>query len=170
MACKQGYSGYVGTLLWGLTKTRLQINLLHASKSILVAVIYVVTSHPIALGPPGIAVNREIVTLSCVHIVPIYYLMVHSGIQWILSYLNLFDSNAQFIWNKQAGYVIFAWFTMHVHFKCALTAVKIAASTCRKQKRGVLLLENKLSTLDRIAKGKRVTKVASELAILWWLI
>ena len=41
----------------------------------------------------------------------------------------------------------------------------MAASTCRKWKRVVLSLENKLSMLDRIAKDEKVTKVASEFGI-----
>ena len=53
----------------------------------------------------------------------------------------------------------------HVHFKYALTAVKMAASTRRKCKRVVLLLENKLSILNRLAKSEKGTKVASEFGI-----
>ena len=45
------------------------------------------------------------------------------------------------------------------------TAVKMAASTCRKRKRVVLSLENKLSILDRLANGEKATKVASEFGI-----
>ena len=41
----------------------------------------------------------------------------------------------------------------------------MAASTCRKCKRVVLSLENKLSILDRIAKGEKATRVASEFGI-----
>ena len=52
-----------------------------------------------------------------------------------------------------------------VRFKYALTAVKMAASTCRKRKLVVLSLENKQSILDRIAKGEKVTEVASEFGI-----
>ena len=52
----------------------------------------------------------------------------------------------------------------HVRFKFALTAVKMAASACKKHKR-VLSLENKLSMLDRLAKGEKATKVASEFGI-----
>ena len=52
----------------------------------------------------------------------------------------------------------------HVRFKYALTAVKMAASACKKRKR-VLSLENKLSILDRLAKGEKATKVASEFGI-----
>ena len=50
-------------------------------------------------------------------------------------------------------------------FKYALTAVKMAVSTFRQRKRVVLSLENKLSTLDRIAKGEKATKVAGEFGI-----
>ena len=51
-------------------------------------------------------------------------------------------------------------------FKYALTAVKMtAASTRRKRKRVVLSLENKLSILNRLAKGEKGTKVASEFGI-----
>ena len=53
----------------------------------------------------------------------------------------------------------------HVCFKYTLTAVKMAASTCRKHKQVVLLLENKLSILNRLAKGEKGTKVASEFGI-----
>ena len=55
----------------------------------------------------------------------------------------------------------------HVRFKYALTAVKMAASTCRKRKRVVLSLENKLCihVLDRFAKGERATNIASEFGI-----
>ena len=53
----------------------------------------------------------------------------------------------------------------HVRFNYALTAVKMAASTCRKHKLVVLSLENKLSVLDRLAKGEKATKVASEFGI-----
>ena len=53
----------------------------------------------------------------------------------------------------------------HVCFKYALTAVKMAASTCRKRKRFVLSLENKLCILDRFAKGERATNIASEFGI-----
>ena len=38
----------------------------------------------------------------------------------------------------------------------------MAASTCRKCKRIILLLVNKSSILDRLAKGEKATKVASE--------
>ena len=38
----------------------------------------------------------------------------------------------------------------------------MAASMCRKCKRVVLSLENKLSLLNRLAIGEKVTKVASE--------
>ena len=48
-----------------------------------------------------------------------------------------------------------------MHFKYVLTAVKMAASMCRKRKRVVLSLENKL----RLAKGEKGTKVASEFGI-----
>ena len=41
----------------------------------------------------------------------------------------------------------------------------MAASTCRKHKRVVLSLENKLSILNRIAKGEKATKVAGEFGI-----
>ena len=41
----------------------------------------------------------------------------------------------------------------------------MAASTCRKRKRVVLSLENKLSILDRLANGEKATKVASEFGI-----
>ena len=41
----------------------------------------------------------------------------------------------------------------------------MAASTCRKRKRVVLSLENKLSILDRLAKGEKATNVASEFGI-----
>ena len=74
-------------------------------------------------------------------------------LQWILAYLNLFYPNAQFIRNKRAGYVMF---THHVCFKYVLTAVKMAASTCRKRMRVVLLLESKLSVLNRLAKGEKL--------------
>jgi len=50
-----------------------------------------------------------------------------------------------------------------MRFKYALTAVKMAASTYRKCKRVVLLLENKLNI--RLAKGEKATKVASEFGI-----
>ena len=50
-------------------------------------------------------------------------------------------------------------------FKYALTAVKMAVSTCRQCKRVVLSLENKLSILDRLAKGEKATKVAGEFGI-----
>ena len=40
-----------------------------------------------------------------------------------------------------------------------------AASTRRKRKRVVLSLENKLSILNRLAKGEKATKVASEFGI-----
>ena len=53
----------------------------------------------------------------------------------------------------------------HVHFKYALTAVKMAASTCRKRKRVVLSLENKLCILDRLAKGERAINIAGEFGI-----
>ena len=49
-----------------------------------------------------------------------------------------------------------------MRFKYALTAVKVAASTCSKCKQVVLSLENKLSILNRLAKGEKATKVASE--------
>ena len=52
-----------------------------------------------------------------------------------------------------------------MRFKYALTAVKMAASMCRKRKRVVLSLANKLSILDRLAKGEKATKVASEFGI-----
>jgi len=52
-----------------------------------------------------------------------------------------------------------------VRFKYALAAVKMAASMCRKHKQVVLSLENKLSILDRLAKGQKATKVASEFGI-----
>ena len=51
-----------------------------------------------------------------------------------------------------------------MRFKYALTAVKMAASACKKRKR-VLSLENKLSILDRLAKGEKATKVASKFGI-----
>ena len=41
----------------------------------------------------------------------------------------------------------------------------MATSTCRKREQVVLSLENKLSILNRLAKGKRVTKIASEFGI-----
>ena len=41
----------------------------------------------------------------------------------------------------------------------------MATSTCRKHKRVVLSSENKLSILDRLAKGERATKIASEFGI-----
>ena len=41
----------------------------------------------------------------------------------------------------------------------------MATSMCRKRKRVVLSLENKLSILDRLAKGERPTKLASEFGI-----
>ena len=41
----------------------------------------------------------------------------------------------------------------------------MAVSTCRQRKQVVLSLENKLSILDRIAKGGKVTKVAGEFGI-----
>ena len=44
-------------------------------------------------------------------------------------------------------------------------AVKMATSICRKRKRVVLLLENKLCILDRLAKGEKATNVASEFGI-----
>ena len=53
----------------------------------------------------------------------------------------------------------------HVRFKNALTAVKMAASMRRKRKRVVPSLENKSSILNRLAKGKKGTKVASEFGI-----
>lgn len=40
--------------------------------------------------------------------------------------------------------------------------VKMAALTCRKRKRVVLSLENKLRILDRLAKGEKAMKIASE--------
>ena len=49
-----------------------------------------------------------------------------------------------------------------MHFKYALTAIKMAASTCRKRKQVVPSLENKLSILNRLAKGEKATKVAGE--------
>ena len=52
-----------------------------------------------------------------------------------------------------------------MRFNYALTTVKMAASTCRKRKRVVLSLENKLSILDRLAKGEKATQVASEFGI-----
>ena len=52
-----------------------------------------------------------------------------------------------------------------MRFKYALTAVKVAASTCSKCKRVVLSLENRLSILNRLAKGEKATKVASEFGI-----
>ena len=53
----------------------------------------------------------------------------------------------------------------HVRLKYALTAVKMAASMCRKPKQVVLSLENKLSILNRLAKGEKAT-VNLVLAIL----
>ena len=50
-------------------------------------------------------------------------------------------------------------------FKYTLTAVKMAVSTRRQRKQVVLSLQNKLSILDRIAKGEKVTKVAGEFGI-----
>ena len=41
----------------------------------------------------------------------------------------------------------------------------MATSTCRKRKRVVLSLENKLSILDRLAKNERPTKIAKEFGI-----
>ena len=41
----------------------------------------------------------------------------------------------------------------------------MATSTCRKRKRVVLSLENKLSILDRLAKRERATKIAIEFGI-----
>ena len=41
----------------------------------------------------------------------------------------------------------------------------MAASMCRKCEQVVLSLENKLSLLDRLAIGEKVTKVASEFGI-----
>ena len=41
----------------------------------------------------------------------------------------------------------------------------MATSMCRKHKRVVLSSENKLSILDRLAKGERATKIASEFGI-----
>ena len=50
-------------------------------------------------------------------------------------------------------------------FKYVLTAVKMAASTCRQHKQVVLSLENELCILDRIAKGEKATKVGGEFGI-----
>ena len=41
-------------------------------------------------------------------------------------------------------------------FQITLTAVKMAASMCRQRKRAVLSLQNKLSILDRLAKGEKL--------------
>ena len=52
-----------------------------------------------------------------------------------------------------------------MRFKYALTAVKMAASMCRKCKQVVPSLENKLSILNRLAKSEKATKVAGEFGI-----
>ena len=48
-----------------------------------------------------------------------------------------------------------------MHFKNASDAM----AACRKRKRVVLTLENKLSILDRLAKGEKASKIASEFGI-----
>ena len=50
-------------------------------------------------------------------------------------------------------------------FQVRLYSSKRAASTCSKRKRVALSLENKLSILDRLAKGDKATKVASKFGI-----
>ena len=46
----------------------------------------------------------------------------------------------------------------HARLEYMLTAVKMAASMCRKPKQVVLSLENKLSILDSLAKGEKATE------------
>ena len=78
-------------------------------------------------------------------------------IQCILLYPNPTYPNARFIRICMYRHVI----TMCVFFAC----VVVMAAATGKRKRVVLSLENKIVILDRLAKGERATKLATEFGI-----